>query len=532
MSAEDTQMLMAITGIDNVQIAKHLLEACNGDLNAAAEAFLTGGQEEAASIPPELPQPFATAEGGTGDEAMAIAASVDHSIHSNEADFEKALADSMVERRLTQVHDDEGSEDGDDDEMVLLGDEDEEMGMGASGPVERREGVAELALQLMALTGMEDLGAAKNYLEAFNCDINAAAAGFLDGNGPQAIDPSSGSAMDIEKGPLGAEFASLFEKKFGLLHPVFFMEDYVSALRVAKMQGRLLLVYVYSDYEPESSDHFCRTVLCMGAIADVSDANFVFYGCRQQASHAVMSKITNAYAETPQHPFMAIVMPAIHSSSGGEFTEPKVLHRLNGVLTADELKFPLEATWRKYAAEMEGLRAVNVQIEADRQLKLEQDLELKEAMLMDKFKADEADRQKEEEQLKGILEASKKQAEVDAHTAAIQNRRNKVEALPAEPPMGEKPSANVQVSLPDGTKLKRRFRGDVPVQVLYDWVSGHSSLIDRPATSQFQLAMNYPRKVLDSMEQTMHEEGLCPQAMLLVNMIEQENDSPVASPHR
>ena len=66
------------------------------------------------------------------------------------------------------------------------------------------------------------------------------------------------------QGQPGAEFCSLYEAKYGLLHPVVFMEDYAKALLTAKAQGRLVLVYVYSDYEVNDvclCSHKIRNVL-------------------------------------------------------------------------------------------------------------------------------------------------------------------------------------------------------------------------------------------------------------------------------
>merc|ERR1712205_247032 len=144
-------------------------------------------------------------------------------------------------------------------------------------------------------------------------------------------------------------------------------------------------------------------------------------------------------------------------------------------------------------------------IEADRQLKNEQDLELKEAMLMDKFKAEEADRQEEERKMQEVIEFSKKEAAEAEHESVVQKRKERFASVPEEPPQGHKPATKVKVSLPDGSQLMRRFDGTNTVQVLYDWVGGYETLVDREECSEFELVMTFPRKVLDNMEQTMKE---------------------------
>merc|ERR1711988_206882 len=143
---------------------------------------------------------------------------------------------------------------GDDDAEYIEDDDDfaEAMDMNADTGPGVPHNIHEQAHQLMGLAGIEDFDQAKQCLALFNYDLNAAAASFLDGSGPVNAD----AAADAAKGPLGAEFSSLYEARFGLLHPAFFMEDYEAALRTAKTQGRMVLVYVYSDYEEDASDHF------------------------------------------------------------------------------------------------------------------------------------------------------------------------------------------------------------------------------------------------------------------------------------
>jgi len=457
----------------------------------------------------------------------------------------KAIAASMrdassgshaaVERSDSSMRDDE-SEESDhelyEEEEENLMDLDDFRSPNSMQPAAQAHGVSssmldEQAQQLMGLTGLDDIEQAKQYLAMFDGDLNVAATSILDG----AVTGGSGPVKD--KGPMGAEFASLFESQYGLLHPVFFMEDYDTALRTAKTQGRLLFVYVYSDHELDASDHFCSSVLRMGKVSDVLDNNFIFYACRQQKSVYVLSELAQGYSEPIVHPFCAMVMPAIDAASGqGAFVEPKVLRRFNGIFSADELEAACTSEWQKYASRLRDQQAAFSVIQADRQLKEEQNLELKEAMLMDKMKADEANRQEEEQKLEEVIEASRKQAEEQSFETEIKKRQEKFAAVPEEPPQGQKPAAKLQVSLPDGTKLMRRFHGENRVEVLYDWIGGHESLINRDAGSSFELVMTYPRKVLTAMDETLKQADLCPQAAIIVNMLDENDalDSPEASP--
>jgi len=301
---------------------------------------------------------------------------------------------------------DEGMESDEQKEVEPM----EARGVSLGGP--RRDGAApaeaqemEMAQQLMALGGMSNIEEAKQLLAVFNYDLNAAVASVLDGGaGPAA------GADENAKGPLGAEFASLYEPKYGLLHPIFFNEDYEAAVRAGKSQGRIVCVYVYSDYEEDASDHFCKSVLSRAKLCDTLDESYIFYVCNQRKSSYVINKMMSLASEgghsdkTMGHPFVAVIMPAIDSGSGdGGFVEPKMLSRMDNVFSADELVAQLDTHWQKYKPRLQDTQASFATIAADRQLKLQQDSELQEAMLMDKHRADTVKFEEAEKEMEQVM---------------------------------------------------------------------------------------------------------------------------------
>lgn len=62
--------------------------------------------------------------------------------------------------------------------------------------------------------------------------------------------------------------------------------------------------------------------------------------------------------------------------------------------------------------------------------------------------------------------------------------------------------------------------------MLYDLVGAHESLIEREASASFELVLTYPRKVLSDTTETMKAADLCPQAAVIVNMLDEMPDSP------
>jgi len=263
------------------------------------------------------------------------------------------------------------------------------------------------------------------------------------------------------------------------------------------------------------------------------DENYIFYVCNQRKSSYVINQIMTLTVdqEPISHPFCAIIMPAIDAGGDGGFTETKLLARMDNVFSADELHAELEKHWVKHKPRLVNTQASYATIQADRQIKEDQHNELAEAMMMDKMKDDEKNRQKQDEQEAKAIEASKKQAEDDEQGRAVKNRKERGTKVPEEPPQGHKPCAKIQISFPDGSKVMRRFFGENLVESLYDFVDASEGLVDRPVGEDFELVCTYPRKVLDKrVGQTMKEADLCPQSAVIVNMVDDAPDSPENSP--
>lgn len=87
-----------------------------------------------------------------------------------------------------------------------------------------------------------------------------------------------------------------------------------------------------------------------------------------------------------------------------------------------------------------------------------------------------------------------------------------------EPDLNDKSilQARVRLMLPSGKRVERRFRGNDTINVMRAFLVLHFDENDDIGIENFQLSMNYPKKSLVDGEKTLESEGLCPQAVIMV----------------
>ena len=131
-----------------------------------------------------------------------------------------------------------------------------------------------------------DLGVCAD-LDAFNGDLNAAVGSYMEGQGHQQSTPAGGNLAGAAGAPVeGVHFATMYNEKYGLLHPKvnktsilteslavsccfwndtvaltltlmvlcqFWNDDYDSAVRGARCEGKMVLVYFHDQHEVHSN---------------------------------------------------------------------------------------------------------------------------------------------------------------------------------------------------------------------------------------------------------------------------------------
>jgi len=165
-------------------------------------------------------------------------------------------------------------------------------------------------------------------------------------------------------------------------------------------------------------------------------------------------------------------------------------------------------------------------------LREQQEMELRESMLMDQMReTEERQRLQEAEQLR-ILEEQEKTNEAARAGAAkaeaaaeLQAKRSRV---PAEPPTSEPNRLDIQIRMPNGRRLRRAFRGTDSVGQVYDYVDiemeapvedGAAAAAASNGGASYRLVSTMPRRVYENRAQSLAEAGLQGQCALLVEAI-------------
>jgi len=83
-------------------------------------------------------------------------------------------------------------------------------------------------------------------------------------------------------------FYSDFEREYGTSHPPFYRGTYSQVLEEAKKELKFLLVYLHSEAH-QDTEVFCRSTLCDSAVVQYVAQNMLFWGCsvRKQEGHRV-----------------------------------------------------------------------------------------------------------------------------------------------------------------------------------------------------------------------------------------------------
>lgn len=101
-------------------------------------------------------------------------------------------------------------------------------------------------------------------------------------------------------------FLTLFERQYGDSHPFFYACRFTEALKIAKDESKLVLLYLHSPENPFTAP-FCRNTLCSQLVTEFLDENFVSWGAiasRGEGLEMALALGANTF------PFCAVVAPA------------------------------------------------------------------------------------------------------------------------------------------------------------------------------------------------------------------------------
>jgi len=313
-----------------------------------------------------------------------------------------------------------------------------------------------------------------------------------------------------------ADFIADFDARYGRDHAPFHEGSYSRALDEAKRDLRFLLVYLHCPAH-QDSDKFCSQTLASPILKNfVVNMNVIVWACSVDTSEGY--RVSQALRES-SYPFLALivlrqnkmmVVGRVEGQGQGHMTPEALCERLEIVIRDNEAYIVAESAER-------AERNINAEI------RQEQDAAFQETLRMDqererlKREAEETKRRQEEEEL------ARQQAEVERKEGI---RRQKIELaseIPEEPDITEVDEAvRIVIKLPEGQRLERRFYKHQSLKYLYYYVFCHPDSPD-----EFDITTNFPRKVLNCKpsEQeidppTFEEAGLGKSTMLFVTDLE------------
>ena len=116
-------------------------------------------------------------------------------------------------------------------------------------------------------------------------------------------------------------------------------------------------------------------------------------------------------------------------------------------------------------------------------------------------------------------EAEAKRA-ADYAEALAARKTLKRASLAPEPPVGAPGTTHIRLRLPDGTVQQRRFESSAPLQLVFDFVDS----LEQHSALRYVLATSFPKTILGgaALERSLADLGLAPQAMLLVQPLDDD----------
>ncbi|GLT35735.1 hypothetical protein SLA2020_101620 [Shorea laevis] len=312
-----------------------------------------------------------------------------------------------------------------------------------------------------------------------------------------------------------ADFVEAFEREYGNRRPNFVAEGFMDALQRSRNSFKLLFVYLHSPDHPDTPG-FCEQSLCSEPVSAFVNENFVAWGGSIRASEGF--KMSNSL-KASRFPFCALVMPAtnerialLQQVEGPKSPEEmlailqRVLEESGPVLVAARLDAEERRSNMRLREEQDA--AYRAALEADqareRQMREEQERLEREAA--------EAERKRKEEE-EANERAAREAAEKEAARARL--RQEKALSLGAEPEKGPD-ATQVLVRFPSGERKGRRFQSTATIQSIYDYVDSLGCL----EADDYSLVSNFPRVVYGPEMRTLSlkEAGLHPQASLFVEL--------------
>lgn len=312
-----------------------------------------------------------------------------------------------------------------------------------------------------------------------------------------------------------AHFVDAFDRDYGARRPNFMAEGFMDALQRSRNSFKLLFVYLHSPDHPDTPG-FCERTLCSETVSAFVNENFVTWGGSIRSSEGF--KMSNSL-KASRFPFCALVMPATNQRIAllqqveGPKSPEEMLIILQRVLEESApvlLAARLDAEERRNNTRLreEQDAAYRAALEAD-QARERQSREEQERLEREAAEAERKRKEEEEAHERAACEAAEREA------ARARLREEKALSLGAEPEKGPD-TTQVLVRFPAGERKGRRFHSTATIQSIYDYVDSLGCL----EVDDYSLVSNFPRVVYGPEKRSfsLKKAGLHPQASLFLEL--------------
>mmetsp|Transcript_74541 Transcript_74541/g.189128 ORF Transcript_74541/g.189128 Transcript_74541/m.189128 type:complete len:433 (-) Transcript_74541:73-1371(-) len=311
----------------------------------------------------------------------------------------------------------------------------------------------------------------------------------------------------------------------GLVLPVFAEGNFSQALRAARQDLKLVVVYLHSPVAQHSRS-FCTGVLGNEFVCSMLDSSFLFWAgdVSRGETHAVAMMV-----QAVETPCLAVILPA-------SVDDVRVLGIVSGEVQGDSVVALLTSC----LDEMDAHRAESVarteQQAEDRMLREQQDQEYQEAMEMDRKRQEEKRRQTEEQkeaerlaEEKRLEEQKGAECQEASRLAREEEKRRRAVALGPE---SSEATARIALRLPAGQRIQRRFSPSATLEEVYAWAEVASYLPENEGKGlevpdRFVLKTNFPSCDLTERERTVEELQLAGSNILLAEIEEDDEEAAV-----
>ena len=305
-------------------------------------------------------------------------------------------------------------------------------------------------------------------------------------------------------------FSENFERRYGLIHPVFFcgsMEEVI----LQSTQGKLLdrrpvAVYLHHD-RSISSNIFCEKILCSKPISDFLTNNYLTW-----AWDMTMPTNTTRFLDSVKMLFGDEIRRQLGGLGPSKYPlllifqkKPNSPLEIANILTIDtkhdEALSSLAAGYEEHLAAIGELRFANETRWQREQIKQEQDVAYKESAEKDK----QTYKNWKQSELNRIRSQEGKLQRLAFQDLALKE-------LPDEPEKAEGVTS-IRFRFPSGEVTNRRFLGSDRIGLLYTYAES----LGFPPNCH-RLVLNFPKKNLGEYpsNKNLVECGLSPQAMVFV----------------